>query len=256
MTKTSLMGAFAFALLFLSFQLDVVITKDGGRIEGKIIKETNDRIFIKVPWGEIDIFKERVEKIIRDEDNSETPLPEVKPPEPLKPHPPEEKPPVVQPPPDEENPPVRVPAEPAPEEDVVRKSARLRGIRIEWKQPKRYYASVDGEEIRIASEEGSIRIMLLALPDGGMGQAKKELRELLEEEARLRGGTIEEKGEGEEGTYRILYYFKKEEKKMFLVCGIRRYGEDVVVVTATGEEKRKEELYRVYESVEVVKTEK
>lgn len=54
-------------LLVLVLVADIIVTVDGRRIEGKIVKETEDTVVIRLPNGELTIPRERIEKVIRTE---------------------------------------------------------------------------------------------------------------------------------------------------------------------------------------------
>ena len=54
-------------LLLLVLIADVIITVDGRRIEGEVVKETEEAVVIRLPNGELSIPRERIDKIIRTE---------------------------------------------------------------------------------------------------------------------------------------------------------------------------------------------
>ena len=56
-----------FKVLLLVLIADVIVTVDGRRIEGEVVKETEDAVVIRLPNGELSIPRERIDKIIRTE---------------------------------------------------------------------------------------------------------------------------------------------------------------------------------------------
>lgn len=249
-------------LLFLGFQLDVVITKDGNRLVGKIVKETEEKVVVRIHGGEVEISKERIFKIIREgtlpseiekpyEEPLRPPVEKIKEPDRETNKKTDEKP--NKKPNKEEPARVEHPlSEKEKKDEYIHRNAKLGSIEFEWNQPDSYETAVEEEYVRILSEEDNITvdIFILPLPDKGLKQAIKEYLELLKEMGY--DGEIERAVE-DNGVVEIDDVVEREKKKSFLSLRMMELGGKILVVLARSgvENRQKERVRKIVETVRI-----
>ena len=176
-------------LLLFPFEFDVVITKDGNRLIGKIVRETKEKIVVRVQGGEVEISRDRIVKVIKEGEPFSLEEPEKRPIErspaetgkPDEPAIPDER-----AEPTDTKPPTEFPGEGGEEKEGLQyesKTAELEDVEFRWNQPSSSDVILRREYVRIVSGEDGVTVDIFSLPmpKGGFEQALKESEELFKE---------------------------------------------------------------------------
>ena len=249
----------AVSLLF-PFKFDVIITKDGNRLVGRIVRETKDKIVVRIHGGEVEISRDRIVKIVKEGEPLPLEEPEKKPIE----RPPAETDEPEEPTKSDERtestdtkPPTEVSKEKEEEKEEPRyesKTAELEGVEFRWKQPSSSKVVIRKEYVRIVSSEDGISVDILSLPmpEEGFEQALKESEELFKE---MRIGDVTSDTDLAEKEGDRTFCLETEDRILLvrlLDCGKRV----LVVIGKSGVEgKQRERLVRLVSSVTVEKKE-